>query len=149
MQGDRQYKGGADGSQPGLQSPIQGGLEFRYVGKGIYEVYPYPTRSMTMTGSAVTLDFDIQFNHRLVKVQWSHAVAAGTDGADATAAYLYQYDPVSGRKVPLYAETASTSSHTVAAFGEEYEYVAKRYQWSFNTTNTDLVYPKMWVQELR
>jgi hypothetical protein len=149
MNGERQFKGGFDGQQPGLQARIQNGGEFIYVGKGIYQVFLQPTRYIAMTGSPVTQDLEIPFNHRLVKVCWKHTDANNADNGAATAAILYEVCPISGLLFQLYAEAATTSSSTLVPFGEAYEYPSRTYRYSFNTTNNHRIYSSLFVQELR
>ena len=144
----RQFEG-LDGLQPGLQGAYQGGGNFRYIGKGIYEVFMHPTTYIAQTGSAVTYDLEVGFNHRLIKFQWKHTDNVNADNAAAAAIILYSKCPVTSLLSTLYSEAASTSSTTIVPFGEGYEYLARTYRISTNTTNTHRVYPVLWVQEMR
>ena len=150
---------GADGSpmtfvQSGhLDVP---GWEARYIGKGIWDLIPQASSyyKMEMTAAAVTLDCRIPIGHRLVRFEWKHTSALYADSVDATAAILSRIDyvmPLGAAVIlwRLYYEAASTSSSTVVPFGEGYEYLAATYRLSFNTTNTDLIFPRLWIQEIK
>jgi hypothetical protein len=136
-------------ANPGLDRGSVNDWEGKLIGKGIWQYEPLPNTApyLTMTGSAVTLDAYIPTGHRLVRFEWKHTTSAGVDGLDATAVILSRIDKTLLWRI--YAEAASTSSTTVVPFGEGYEYHNCRYRVSFNTSNTDLVYPKLWVQEVK
>lgn len=125
------------------------GWEARPIGMGIWGLIPSPIRYMTMTGSAVTLNAAVPIAHRLVRFEWKHTNSSQADAAGATAAILGTMDSATNLQTIIYAEAASTSANTVVPFGEGYEDYFTTYVLSFNTSNTDLIYPMLVIQELR
>ena len=153
--GDRGYH--KTESQPGFASTMDiQGWEATYIGKGIWRILPgtAASRSMAMTGSAVTLLAPIPINHRLVRFEWKHTDSAYAENTAATAASMKRLDYEPGYvgaalKWTLYSEAASTAATTVVPFGEGYEYVSCMYEVSFNTTNGHFIWPEFWLQEIK
>ena len=106
--------------------------------------------ALAMTGADVTLQLRIPYPHRINKLCFTHLVAAGTLGTDAT---KIEFGCKQGQNdhVPLFEDlllaiAASTDSTLTEVFGEAYEYEARTWTLTLNTTATDKVIPLFFVQ---
>lgn len=129
-----------------------GGWIFKRIGKNIYKIYrelsPY---SITMTGANVTTKIPIPFPHRILRMHLYHTNSTYVASTDALAAILRR---AAGSLTPerveedLFNETAIVASKITEKYGEGFEYEAGVYDLILNTTNTDLIFPILYVQKL-
>lgn len=123
------------------------GWKDTYIGEGKYAL-TLPEKSLTMTGSAVTKALNVPSPFQLIKVEVKHTkAAAATDSADALTWSLKRKKETTGG-VAIISYTASTDSDFVEEFGENYSYDAQELTFSFNTTNTDLIFADVVIKKL-
>jgi hypothetical protein len=119
-----------------------------------YIVYLEPAAftdsALPMTGAAVTKQLRIPYPHRINKIAFTHLVAAKTLGTDALTIEFGckqgQHDSIPYYEDLLLKVTATTDSTSLEVFGEAYEFEARTWTLSLDTTNTDLVIPVFYIQ---
>jgi hypothetical protein len=137
------------------QNYVEGEIEgwvFQHVAKNIYKIYPARSpHSITMTGADVTTALRIPFPHRLIRLHWRHTDSAYAASTDALAIILRRPE---GSMTPehfeedVFNETNIVKSKGTEKYGEGFEYEAGVYSVILNTTNTDLIFPILYVQKL-
>lgn len=119
-----------------------------------YAIFPdltnYTNNAVPMTGADVTKAIRIPFPHRINKICFYHmtsAFAASTDPFSYSFAVKQgQHDFLAKLEDALVSVSGSTSSKIIEVFGTAYEYEARTWTLTMNTTNTDLIIPVIYVQ---
>jgi len=141
------------------ESILTGGFRYNYkgwtyehIGKNIWKIYPdVDPHSVTMTGSDVTKELYIGFTHRLLRIHFYHtdsSYAASTDELfvriERRAGTLY---PLRFEEY-LYDKSLIINSRISLLF-TELDYEASVWKFTFNSTNTDLIFPVVYIEARR
>lgn len=123
------------------------------LGKRQFELVYTPSEGvhyMTLTGSAVTVDLQIPHAFRLQRVEVKHTDSAKANGTDAFTWFFQVLDWSDGLPFKIISYTASVVSDFLEDdFLEVYSYPqGSNFQFSLDSTNTDLAYLKVIIQLL-
>ena len=105
--------------------------------------------AIAMTGADVTKQIRIPFAHRVNKIVLVHlsaALALSADALNIDFGSSNGSDYVQKLKDSIWTETASTISKFTEVFGDGYEYEARTWTLTLNSTATDLIIPVIYVQ---
>jgi hypothetical protein len=129
------------------------GWTFKRIGKNIFQVYPTPSpHSITMTGADVTTSLTVPFPHRWIRLTFLHTDNAYTPQTISELAITFQRSQ--GQATPdkfaevLYHDEYLIDPYITARGGETHEYESSVYKLILNSTNTHLIFPNFYLQQL-
>lgn len=120
--------------------------------KGEY-VLTLKDKYIEMTGVAVLTTLGILKSHILKKVVLKHTDNVKADSADNLKVTVQRgMGLLEALWIDLYEDTVGTTASDIALIFEKYdnyEFPTQYYRLSLNTTNTDRVYPEIYIQLAR
>lgn len=125
------------------------GWTFEHIGQNIWKIYlAVSPNGITMTGADITRELFVGFTHRLLRLHFYHTDSAY---AAATGDLSVNIERSAGTLNPirfeeyLYSKVGIINSRISLIFsGMDYE--ASLWKFTFNSTNTDLIFPLIYIQ---
>ena len=133
---------------------VEGDWTFQRFARNLYKVFPHDGLSnrIVMTGADKTTEIFIPFPFRWLRVHIYHTDNADSASSDALNLMIKRLATKTGHPSTfseiLFATTGETDSWLTVPFGIGFEYEAGIWQLTLNSTNTDRVYPVLYLQKM-
>ena len=121
-------------------------LNVTYIGNGEHLI-TLKNKYMEMSGADCVCEVTVLEGHILRKVELKHTTSDPT--VESTDSLLIRFQRIlemlDSLPHDLFEETACVKSDKRIIFGKEYAYPTQTYRFTLNTTNTDRIYPEMYI----
>ncbi len=122
-------------------------LNITYIGNGEHLI-TMKNKFIPMTGANVVIEFGILEGHILRRLELKHTDSAKAESIDSlTITFQRRLEMLDSLLHDLFEETTTKSDKRVI-FGSEYTYPSQFYRLTLNTTNTDRIYPEVYIELL-
>ena len=120
-----------------------------YIGNGEYLI-TLKNKYIPMTGVNVITEFAILEPHKLKKLELKHTNSAKAESSDnLKITFQRRMGLLDALLHDLYEDAVgTTASDKRFLFGDNYEYPSQYYRLTLNTTNTDRIYPELYIELL-
>lgn len=123
-------------------------LIITYIGNGEHLI-TLKNKYVEMTGANVVVDFAILEGHILRRLELKHTDNVKAESADSLLiTFQRRLELLDSLLHDLFEETACVRSDKRVIFGSEYAFPSQYYRLTFNTTNTDRIYPELYIKLL-